>query len=216
MIDDQSGDLQSLPYRLFLISAPSGTGKTTLIRALINRVPHLVRSISYTTRIPRPGEIDGECYNFICQKRFHDMIKNGDFLEYAEICGNFYGTSLNSTLEGLKVSDFIMEMDFQGAQRMREIKFPLLSVFILPPDYTELESRLKKRNKDGNGTIQNRLKWARDEIKHASEYDYLLINDDFNRTIESLITIVNASRLEFKRQVSLQNFAISTIFESFT
>jgi guanylate kinase len=189
---------------LFVISAPSGAGKTSLVNALVTRDRNLSVSVSHTTRGMRPGETDGINYHFVSIETFSEMLASGDFLEDAEVFGNRYGTSktwVNEQLE--RAVDVILEIDWQGAQQIRRLLPEAIGIFILPPDTQTLESRLYQRAQDSAETIRSRLSNAREEMSHYVEYDYLVVNDDFETAVNDLLSIVRATRLSIARQASI-------------
>ena len=176
---------------LFIISAPSGAGKTSLVKALVESTSEVVVSVSHTTREMRPGEVDGENYFFVSYKTFLQMIKKNEFLEYAKVFDHFYGTSL-STVEaqlnqGLKV---ILEIDWQGAEQVRERIQDAQSIFILPPSKAELEIRLQGRGQDNEETIARRMRDAESEIRHYDEFDFVVLNDKFDDALRDLTALV--------------------------
>lgn len=181
---------------IFIISAPSGAGKSSLIEGLIAKDNAIKKSISVTTRQPRSGEQNGQHYFFTSEADFQTRINDGEFLEYALVHGNWYGTSkalVEKELE--KQNDLILEIDYQGAQAIRE-QFPSsISVFILPPNKTVLRSRLEKRNTDDIATIEQRLNAASNEISHISDYQYAIINNNFDEALAELVAVVKTSRL---------------------
>lgn len=182
---------------LFVISAPSGTGKTSLVRALVNELDKIKISISHTTRPSRSGDREGRDYFFIDEDRFQIMIKKGAFLEYATIYNYHYGTTRKWVLDRLEAGDdVLLEIDWQGARQIRKLFSPTLTIFILPPSAQVLRERLIKRRQDETAVINQRLAMARKEITHCTEFDYLLINDDFNQALQNLIHIINAKRLQ--------------------
>ena len=188
---------------LFLISAPSGAGKSSLVNALLARVNDLELSISYTTRAPRPGEQNGREYHFTTVENFLRMRNEGDFLESAEVHGNYYGTSKkwieSKMAEGV---DVLLEIDWQGARQVRE-QFPeAVGIVILPPSIQALEERLHKRGQDSEQTISRRLLGAGAEMVHACEFDFVIINEVFENSLEEFCAIVTASRLRFKKQAA--------------
>jgi guanylate kinase len=186
---------------LFIVSAPSGAGKTSLVSALAASEPDLRVSISHTTRPRRPGECDGINYYFVDHASFEAMIRRGEFLEYACVFDHLYGTSapwVNAQLEGGE--DVILEIDWQGARQVRAAMPQAISLFILPPSYQALEQRLKGRGKDTEETIERRMRDAVNEIIHYQEYDYLVVNDAFDCALVDLRAIVRASRLRSKVQ----------------
>jgi guanylate kinase len=186
---------------LFIVSAPSGTGKTSLVNALVRDTNHLKLSISSTTRPPRPREIDGYHYHFIEEDKFKQKITAGDFLEYAEVFGNYYGTSQESVDKMLQEGhDVVLEIDWQGAQQIKKRRPDAVSIFILPPSIEALRERLETRAQDSAEVIDARMKKSMNEISHYHEADYLVINDDFEDALKGLKTIVRAHRLETVKQ----------------
>jgi guanylate kinase len=181
---------------LFIVAAPSGAGKSTLVNALLQREPTISLSISHTTRPPRAGEQDGRHYFFIERSAFEQQIAAGTFLEHAQVHGNFYGTSL-STVQALldQGRDVLLEIDWQGAAQIRRARPDCVSVFILPPSRTELERRLRGRGSDAPEVIERRLLNSREEIGHAHEFDYIVVNDGFEDALADLQAIVRAVRL---------------------
>src|SRR5687767_11669880 len=165
---------------LFTVSAPSGAGKTSLVKALVQRNPSVRISISHTTRAKRPGEVDAQDYFFVSKGEFMKRVSAGGFLEHAEVFGNYYGTSQQAVDELLKQGyDVILEIDWQGAAQVRRLRPEVVSIFILPPSRAVLEQRLRGRGQDSEAVITQRLAAARGEISHYAESDYLIINDDF-------------------------------------
>lgn len=191
----------TIPGNLYVISAPSGTGKTSLVKALAESVPGVQVSISHTTRPKRPSEIHGENYYFIDEKEFLHKIEHGDFLEYATVFHHHYGTSHTWVEETLaKGLDVILEIDWQGCQQI-QLKIPnCISIFILPPSLADLSDRLRKRNQDKEEVIQERLADARETMLHIHEFDYVIINADFDHAVHDLKTIILAGRLLEKPQ----------------
>jgi guanylate kinase len=181
---------------LFIVSAPSGAGKTSLIAALLEREPRLRLAVSYTTRAPRPGEVDGVHYHFVAEDRFLAMAAAGELLESAEVFGNHYGTAEATVRGELQAGrDILLEIDWQGARQVRG-RFPAaVSVFILPPSAEALAERLRGRGQDGADIIAARLGKARDEMAHYGEYDYLIVNDVFEQALAQLHAVVRAERL---------------------
>jgi guanylate kinase len=188
---------------LFVISSPSGGGKTSLVKALLDAEPEVRLSVSYTTREPRPGEVEGRHYNFVAPPQFKRMLEAGEFLESAVIYGNHYGTA-QKWVEGefARGRDVLLEIDWQGAQQVRKLMKAVVSVFIVPPSPEVLEARLKGRGQDSAEAIKRRLAAARDEMSHASEYDYVIINEEFSRAALDLRSIVRAERLKLARQLA--------------
>lgn len=185
---------------LYIISAPSGAGKTSLVKALLESDPGIQVSISHTTRPKRPGEVDGVNYHFVDRERFVEMAGAGAFLEHAEVFGNYYGTSEQWVDETLaRGIDVILEIDWQGAQQVRKLK-PCISIFITPPSREELRRRLTSRGQDAADVIERRMSEAASEASHYCEYDYLVINDDFQQALADLQAIVRARRLLTQHQ----------------
>ena len=179
---------------LFIVSAPSGAGKTTLVHALVESMPNLFVSISHTTREKRPYEKDGVDYHFVEQATFDTMVSENEFLEHARVFDHSYGSSRRAVEEQLSLGrNIILEIEWQGARQVRELVSKVVSIFIFPPSYQALESRLGDRG-DGDSTIERRMRDARSEISHYGEYDYLVINDDFGTALSELKTIITASQ----------------------
>jgi guanylate kinase len=188
---------------LFIVSSPSGGGKTSLVKALLKAESDLRLSVSYTTRAARPGEVEGRDYHFITPREFERMLEAGEFLEYAVIYGNHYGTSQKWIDRELSDGhDVLLEIDWQGAQQVRRLKRQVVSIFILPPSPEVLASRLKGRGQDSPEVMARRLAAAREEVSHVSEYDYVIINDEFNRAALDLRSIIRAERLKLARQLA--------------
>ena len=188
---------------LFIVSSPSGGGKTSLVRALLEAEPEMRLSVSYTTRAARPGEVEGRDYHFVTPPVFERMLEAGEFLESAVIYGNRYGTSQNwIERERAEGRDVLLEIDWQGAQQVRRLMREVVSIFILPPSPEVLESRLRDRGQDSEEVLGRRLAAARHEIAHVSEYEYVIINEDFNRAAQDLRCIIRAERLKLARQLA--------------
>jgi guanylate kinase len=180
---------------LFIVAAPSGAGKSTLVNALLEREPGIALSISHTTRAPRPGDVDGVQYHFIDRATFEAMVARGDFLEHADVFGNYYGTSRGAVEPILKAGrDVLLEIDWQGAEQVRCAMPECVSIFILPPSRAELERRLRARATDSEATIEKRLAASREEIAHAGEFDCIVVNDRFEEALATLQSIVHAAR----------------------
>lgn len=180
---------------VFIISAPSGSGKSTLVAELMKRVEKLRFSVSYTTRSPRGAEQDGREYHFITREQFNQRLERDEFLEWAEVFGNFYGTH-SSELERAESAgcDLILDIDVKGARQLKE-KIPgAISIFILPPSREELEQRLRARSQDSEPVIERRLQEAAEEIRNYSQYDYVLVNRDVAASVDNLVAIVSANR----------------------
>jgi guanylate kinase len=181
--------------KLFVITAPSGAGKTSLIEAVMKDDPTLKISVSYTTRAPRQGEKDGVDYHFIDQARFLDMRSRNEFLESAEVHGNYYGTSRQVILDALeRGEDLILEIDWQGAQQVRRLYPGCIGIFILPPSVDELERRMRSRGQDSDSVIRRRVENAREELAHAGEFNYAIINKDFETARHELAEIIRKER----------------------
>lgn len=181
---------------LFVVAAPSGAGKTSLVNALVKTLDNIKLSISYTTRLKRPGEKEGVHYYFIDQAEFDARVKAGDFLEHAVVFGSSYGTSRKWVEDQLNAGiDVILEIDWQGAQQIRQCRLDCIEVFILPPSLAVLRRRLEERGQDDLKVIQSRMSAASNEISHCQEFDYILVNDDFNQTLQQFREIVLAKRL---------------------
>jgi len=188
---------------LFIISAPSGAGKTSLVHALLNINPQIDVSVSYTTRDPRPGEFDGKDYHFVSRETFLAMAKRGEFLESAEVYGNLYGTSQTwISHENTRGRDILLEIDWQGAAQIRRLFPECISVFILPPSMKALEERLRKRGKDNDAVIAKRMAAVRQDVAHVAEFDYVIINDNLNEALRELNAVVLSARLRSKRQLT--------------
>ncbi|MFC4528808.1 guanylate kinase [Dyella halodurans] len=186
---------------LFVVAAPSGAGKSTLVNALLEREPAISLSISHTTRPPRPGELYGRHYYFVERVAFEREVAEGIFLEHAEVHGNLYGTSRTTVSELLEQGrDVLLEIDWQGARQIRQSKPDCVSVFILPPSRAELERRLRGRGSDSAEVIARRLHNSREEIAHAHEFDYVIVNDRFEDALADLQAIVHAVRLRTSLQ----------------
>jgi guanylate kinase len=189
---------------LFVVSAPSGAGKTSLLRALIPTDDRLRLSVSHTTRPPRPGEQDGVHYHFVERARFEAMVGEDAFLEHAQVFDNLYGTAERSVRDQLAAGqDVVLEIDWQGARQVRA-RFPeAVTVFIAPPSVAALRERLSGRGQDGPEVIERRMRDARSELSHYGEYDYLVVNDDFEQALADLRAIVGAERLRLPRQAEV-------------
>src|SRR5574340_476948 len=187
---------------LFVISAPSGAGKTSLVHALLNINPQLDLSVSYTTRNPRPGEQDGKDYHFVSREVFLAMTGRGEFLESAEVYGNFYGTSQAWISRGVeKGRDILLEIDWQGAAQVRRLFPKCISIFILPPSMEALEQRLKGRAKDDGQVIARRMAAVREDVAHVAEFDYVIINDNLNEALRELNAVVLSTRVRCAAQL---------------
>ena len=177
---------------LFIIAAPSGCGKTSLVKALMERSKNLSVSVSYTTRKVRKGEVNGENYHFVSKDTFAEMITNNDFVEYAEVFGNMYGTAISSINEKLNANiDIILEIDWQGARQVRKNMPNTVSIFILPPSKDALLERLKNRGQDDDEIISKRMENAEREMSHYEEFDYIIINEQFDSALSDLMNIID-------------------------
>jgi guanylate kinase len=187
---------------LYIVAAPSGAGKSSLVNALLLREPAISLSISHTTRPPRPGDVDGQHYHFVNRGVFERLVADGAFIEHAEVFGNLYGTS-RSAVEPLLAAgrDVLLEIDWQGARQVRTSHPACVSIFILPPSREELERRLRARAADSAVTIARRLDESREEIAHVGDFDYVIVNDDFGIALAELGAIVTARRLRREAQV---------------
>ncbi len=193
---------------LFILSSPSGAGKTTITRSLLANDPDLRVSVSVTTRPPRPGEVDGKDYHFISKEQFTAMIDNNQLLEHAKVFGNYYGTPLKPVEEALANSqDIIFDIDWQGTQQLKQkLVNDLVTVFILPPSQEELERRLRSRQQDDESIIQDRMQKASEEISHYSEYDYIIVNTNLEKSIQKAQSILEAERCKRRRLTALTDF----------
>ena len=187
---------------LFILSAPSGAGKSTLAAKLLEEDKNIHLSVSYTTRAPRPGEVDGRDYHFVDKAGFIGMLERGEFLESAEVHGNHYGTS-QAWIRAQRAAghDIVLEIDWQGAQQVRRIFTDTVGIFILAPSVTELERRIRQRGQDSEEVVRRRLAVAAAEMSHAAEFEYVIINNDFEDARRDLIAVVRASRLVCSRQL---------------
>jgi len=191
----------AMPGTLIIITAPSGAGKTTLVHGLLARDARVKLSVSYTTRAAREGEVDGQHYHFVDIERFRAMRDAGEFLEWAEVHGNYYGTSRAWIGERIGAGDdILLEIDWQGAQQVRKAFPEAVGVFVLPPSFDVLEQRLRGRGTDSEDVIARRLLGARGEMRHVAEFDYVILNDVLEDAIGDLVAIVRASRLRYSRQ----------------
>ncbi len=195
---------------LYVIAAPSGAGKTTLVRALIDAMPKLIVSISHTTRPKRPNEEEGIHYYFVSREAFEQKIVQGDFLEYATIFGHLYGTSKTAVQHTLQQGiDVILEIDWQGHQQIKTLFPDCIGIFILPPSLESLRDRLYGRNQDHDDVIAKRLADAKEALSHVHEFDYVVMNDDFVSALHDLKMLIEAGRLQCRRQVVKYKASIS-------
>jgi guanylate kinase len=190
-----------MPGNLFIVSAPSGAGKSSLVNALLERDPAIRLSISFTTRAPRPGEVDGEHYHFVSSEAFQERLGRGEFLESAEVYGNYYGTS-QPWIEAERATgrDILLEIDWQGAAQVRRLVPDAVSIYILPPSIEELRRRLRGRGGDSEEVIARRMAAAREDISHCLAFDYLVVNDRFDVALGDLLAIARARRLVVHNQ----------------
>lgn len=197
---------------IFIVTAPSGAGKTSLVRALLETDRQVQLSISYTTRPPRPGEVNGRDYHFVSEAEFLDMLNRGDFLESALVYGNRYGTS-QRWIEGVVQTgrDILLEIDWQGAAQVRRLFPQAVGIFILPPSLDALLARLKGRRQDSEEVIARRLAAAREDIGHVEEFDYVIINDVFDTALQDLGAIIRAQRLRAEHQLQRHAELISQL-----
>ena len=197
---------------VFIVCAPSGAGKTSLVRAMLEREPLVSLSISHTTRGIRPGEQDGRDYHFVQRPVFEKMIGQGDFLESAEVHGNLYGTSqIWIEAQRAKGRDIVLEIDWQGAQQVRRLIPDVIGVFILPPSLGVLRQRLTDRRQDSPEVIEKRLDAARGEIAHVEEFDYVIINSEFEEAVRDLVGIVRSARLKLEPQIARHRDLINSL-----
>jgi guanylate kinase len=190
-----------MPGQLFIVTAPSGAGKSSLVKALLERDPAIRLSVSYTTRPPRTGEVDGTHYHFVSREDFQARLGRGEFLESAEVYGNYYGTSqpwIEAEMAGGR--DILLEIDWQGAAQVRRLMPKARSIFILPPSIAELRRRLEGRGTDSAEVIARRMAAAREDISQALAFDYLVVNDRFDDALEDLLAITRAGRLVMDSQ----------------
>lgn len=199
---------------LYIMSAPSGAGKTSLVKALLESTGQIQVSVSHTTRAPRPGEIDGKDYYFVNKEVFEQMRDQGKFLECAQVFDNYYGTSEHAVEEQLSQGlDVILEIDWQGAKQVRDVFKDAVSIFILPPSRDTLEQRLKDRGQDNQTIIDRRMQDAINEMSHYGEFDYLVINDNFDLALDQIKAIVQTRRLRTEVQSQRQTELLSDLLQ---
>ncbi len=188
---------------LYIIAAPSGGGKTSLVSALLKRDPQLELSVSHTTRKPRPGEVEGQQYHFVSEASFLKMVAAGDFMEHAQVFDHYYGTNKQAVARQLAENkDVVLEIDWQGARQVRTMFERSCAIFIIPPSLTILRKRLNSRGQDSEQVIDRRMRDARAEISHWQEFDYLVVNDDFDTALEELVAIINDHRARRPHKVN--------------
>ncbi|MFP4079793.1 MAG: guanylate kinase [Ectothiorhodospira sp.] len=200
---------------LYIISAPSGAGKTSLVAALLGALPSAVVSVSHTTRPPREGEVEGRHYHFVDAERFLAMIEEGQFLEHARVFDHYYGTSRGAVEAELERGrDVILEIDWQGAKQVRRLMPGCQSIFIVPPSRSALQERLRSRGKDSDAVIERRLSEAVQEMSHYTEFDYLVVNDRFQEALEGLRAIFLANRLHTRTQREVHRAMLEDLLAS--
>jgi guanylate kinase len=196
---------------LFIVSAPSGAGKTTLVERLVEQLPHLRMSRSYTSRLARQGETDGVDYNFVTRERFERMAADREFLEWADVFGNLYGTCAADTERMLAAGDdVVLVIDVQGARKVRAQGLETRTVFVMPPSFAVLEKRLRGRSKDSEAAIQRRLEVAREEVASFAEYDFIVINDEVSAAVDRLRGIIVAERSRLSRMRAAAETIVGT------
>ncbi len=199
---------------LYIIAAPSGAGKTSLVTELVKTTRHITVSVSHTTRDMRPGEVNGQHYHFVSVENFQHMIGKGNFLEHAEVFSNFYGTSQIWVEEQLeKGTDVILEIDWQGGQQVRRLMPDAIGIFILPPSQKELHQRLTGRGQDDDKVIAHRMAKAVSEMSHYSEFDYLIINDDFDEALFDLKAVIRTQRLGLEFQAEYRKDLLTDLLK---
>ncbi len=197
---------------VFVVAGPSGSGKDTLFKELFKRKPEIKFSISSITRPMRVGEVEGEKYNFITREKFLSMLENDELLEYNEYIGNFYGTPKAPVIAAIeKGEDILIEVDVNGAKEICEKLPEAVTVFIMPPSYAELKRRLSGRGTETQELIDKRMKEALNEIARATEFDYIVVNDDIQTAVDDIIEVISSSRLSFKRQKNLIDGVLSNV-----
>lgn len=197
---------------LFVVSAPSGAGKTSLVKALVSNTPALCVSVSHTTRPQRPKEENGINYHFISKDEFNAMLDQNEFLEHAEVFGNLYGTASASVQTELNAGrDVVLEIDWQGANQVRRLRPDAVSIFILPPSKDVLKSRLERRGEDSSDVIDYRMNQAEEQLSHYIEFDFIVINDDFDTALSELTAIILSERLRTARQCEKHNNLLTSL-----
>jgi guanylate kinase len=199
---------------LFIVSAPSGAGKTTLVERLVGQVPGLRMSRSYTSRPARAGELDGVDYNFVTRPRFESMVAAGAFLEWADVFGNLYGTSANDTERALEAGeDLVLVIDVQGARQVRARGLETVTMFVMPPSFDVLERRLRARSKDSGESIDRRLQVARSEVSSFAEYQFVVVNDEITVAVDRLRSIVLSTRSLLTRMTAQADYIVRTFHD---
>lgn len=197
---------------LFVVSAPSGAGKTSLVKALVSSTPALCVSVSHTTRPQRPKEENGINYHFTSKDEFNAMLDRNEFLEHAEVFGNHYGTASASVQTELNAGrDVVLEIDWQGANQVRRLRPDAVSIFILPPSKDVLKSRLERRGQDSSDVIDYRMNQAEEQLSHYIEFDFIVINDDFDTALSELKAIILSERLRTARQCEKHNNLLTSL-----
>ncbi len=205
----------ALQGTLYIVAAPSGSGKTSLVNALLEREPGIGLSVSYTSRLPRPGEVDGRHYHFVSREVFEHMAAKGAFYEHANVHGDLKGTARDAVEPLLAAGrDILLEIDWQGALQVRAARPDCVSIFILPPSRAELERRLRTRGSDDAATISRRLADSREEISHAADFDYIVVNDQFADALADLRAIVSCQRLRGRAQISRHSTLLGDLLKA--
>lgn len=200
---------------VYVVSAPSGGGKTSLVNALLQRDDRVALSVSHTTRAPRPGERDGAHYHFVDRESFSDLVRQGAFLEHAEVFGNCYGTGRQAVERQLSDGrDVLLDIDWQGARQVRQSYPAARTIFIIPPSMAELRQRLVNRGQDSDAVIDRRMRAARDEISHAGEFDFLIVNDDFDAALADLHSIVHRGCLAREKDTRKNREILAELLET--
>jgi len=198
--------------KLFVISAPSGAGKTSLVKRLLELRPNLVVSVSHTTRKPRPHEVEGRDYHFVTADQFHELVHQNAFLEHAQVFDNFYATGAGQVEDKLAAGhDVLLEIDWQGARQVRKALPASVSIFILPPSRLALEQRLRERRTDSAETIERRLSEAAADMSHYREFDFVVVNDRFEKAVQDLLAVLDGNGQELRSQRSELNALLPTL-----
>lgn len=206
---------ENYPGNLFIVAAPSGGGKTSLVKKLVSDLDHIAVSVSHTTREKRPGELHGVDYFFIPEQEFISMVGQSSFVEHAQVFNHFYGTSATQITDRLQAGiDVVLDIDWQGAQQIKYAFSQAVSIFVIPPSLDVLKQRLTNRQQDNEHIINSRMQSARDELSHYAEFDYLIVNDDFSKAAAELRAIVIANRLRMVRQSEQQRQLLTFLLSS--